>query len=110
MIGRPFPNNSDHLIDLVLVLPLNSIDVLSMKQLLFKVQSSHRKVSFFSPLHQDIDLMLFNLPVYLLNYYFFHLVTLLFNFIPQCSFELQKEEWETLFFFPQKALMFLPLF
>lgn len=32
-MGRPFPNNSDPLIDLVLELPLNSIDVLSMEQL-----------------------------------------------------------------------------
>lgn len=67
-MGRPFPNNSDPLIDLVLELTLNSIDVLSMEQsqdqdnVYLSPVKSYKSV-FSPPYQQEIDFMLFSLPV-----------------------------------------------
>lgn len=71
-MGRLFPNNSDPLIDLVLELPLNSIDVLSVEQLqdqdnVYLSSVKSYKSVLFHPFQHKIDFMPFSLLGYLLT-------------------------------------------
>lgn len=116
VMGRPFPNNSDPLIDLVLELTLNSIDVLGMEQLqdqdnVYLSPVKSYKSVLFPSLPAGNRFHAFQSPSIFMKILFIHLVTLLFNFMTKFGFGLWKKEWKTVeFFSPQKVLIFLPLF